>query len=312
MTVKFLEREAVKGLQQNIRRSISEKWLTILLFTLPAAAMYIFFVLFPVARAVQYSLYEWNGLGPLEDFVGLRNFARIFRDPVFRLALRNNFLIAFLSLTIQIPFALGVAYMLNSRLRMRTFFRMVFFMPFVISEVIAAIIFNYIFRTKGGLVNLILEYFGLPAVLWLANPKIVIYTVFIALTWKYFGYHMIILLAGLQNIPQELIEAAQIDGASGWQVFRRVVVPLLGPTLRLSMYLSLIGSIQVFDLVWAMTGGGPVNASTTMAITMYRAGFQRQLLGYASAVAIVIFLLTFTISIVLQRSVMREDLEVTQ
>lgn len=312
MTVKFLEREAVKGLQQNIRRSISEKWLTILLFTLPAAAMYIFFVLFPVARAVQYSLYEWNGLGPLEDFVGLRNFARIFRDPVFRLALRNNFLIAFLSLTIQIPFALGVAYMLNSRLPKRTLFRMVFFMPFVISEVIAAIIFNYIFRTKGGLVNLILEHFGLPAVLWLANPKIVIYTVFIALTWKYFGYHMIILLAGLQNIPQELIEAAQIDGASGWQVFRRVVVPLLGPTLRLSMYLSLIGSIQVFDLVWAMTGGGPVNASTTMAITMYRAGFQRQLLGYASAVAIVIFLLSFTISIVLQRSVMREDLEVAQ
>jgi len=293
-----------------IRRSDKEKWFTIALFILPPAVIYIFFVLIPIARAAQYSMYEWNGLGPLENFVGFRNFIRVFQDSVFMLGLKNNFLIAFLSISLQIPFALGIAYLLNSQLPGRTIFRLIFFMPFVISEVITAIIFNYIFRTDGGLINVILKELGGSPVAWLAKPDIVIYVIFIALTWKYFGYHMIILLAGLQNIPHDLIEAAQIDGASGWQVFRWVVVPLLGPTLRLSMYLSLVGSLQVFDVVWAMTRGGPVNASTTMAITMYKAGFQRQLLGYASAVAVVMFALIFFISIVLQRSIMREDLEV--
>lgn len=312
MDVKLLEEKAIRSLQRSLRRGLGEKWFTIALFTLPPAAVYVFFVLWPVLQAMRYSLYEWNGLGPLQDFVGLRNFIRIFHDPVFMIGLRNNFLIAFLSLTLQIPFALGVAYLLHSRLPGRTFFRLVFFMPFVISEVITAIIFNYIFRTQGGLLNIILEKLGLPTVAWLAIPSIVMYIVFIALTWKYFGYHMIILLAGLQNIPQEFIEAAQIDGASGWQVFTRIVIPLLGPTIRLSMYLSLVGSLQVFDLVWAMTRGGPVNASTTMAIAMYKSAFQSQLVGYGSAVAVVMFLLILFISIALQGSVMREDLEVIQ
>ncbi len=312
MTTKIISRRASSSLRWGSCLAALEKWGTILLFTMPAVVMYIFFVLIPIVQAVRYSLYEWNGLGPLEDFVGLRNFARILHDPVFRMAIWNNFRIAFLSLTIQIPLALGIACVLNAKLPARAVFRTIFFMPFVISEVIAAILFNYIFRTSGGLVNLLLERLGHPPILWLADPNWVIYTVFIALTWKYFGYHMIILLAGLQNIPKELLEAAWIDGASWWQAFRHITLPLLGPTVRLSVYLSIIGSIQVFDLVWAMTGGGPVNASTTMAITMYRAGFQRQLVGYASAVAIVIFLLAFSVSWIMQRSVMRQDLEVVR
>jgi len=286
-----------------------EKWASIGILLLPALVIYTWMVILPVIRAAQFSLYSWNGLGPLTEFIGLGNFVAIMRDEVFRVALGNNLFIIVLSLLVQLPLALGLAVLLQSRLPGRAVFRTVYFMPYVISEVIAAFIFRYIFRPEGGLINMVLGTLHITGPAWLADTHIVMYAVFVTLTWKYFGYHMVLYLAGLQGIPAELKEAAKIDGASSWETFRYVTLPLLTPTIRLTIYLSVIGSLQVFDLVWAMTRGGPVSASETMATYMYRAGFIKQQLGYGSALAIIIFLICFGFSLVYQHFAMRRDVE---
>ena len=138
---------------------------------------------------------------------------------------------------------------------------------------------------------------------------IVMLTMFVIITWKYFGFHMILLLAGLQGIPRELEEAAAIDGASRWQSIRRITLPLLGPTIRVSIFLSIIGSLQLFDLVWVTTRGGPVNASNTMATYMIDWGFRRSQLGYGSAAAVILFLLALVLALIYQRWVMRRDID---
>ena len=294
------------------RRSRSiEKGFALAFFLVPAIVIYTWMVILPVVRAVRYSMYDWNGLGPLIDFVGLSNFQSILDDRVFQMALGNNFLILALSVLLQLPLALGLATLLQSRLPGRAAFRLLFFMPFVMSEVIAGILFNYIFRTasQGGLVNMMLQSVGIKGPAWMGDPDVVMYAVFFALTWKYFGYYVVLFLAGLQNVPDSLKEAARIDGANEIRVFRYVIVPLLRPTIVLTIYLSVIGSLQVFDLVWAMTEGGPVFASETMATYMYRSGFVRQQLGYGCAIAIVIFVIAFTFSLLYQRFVMRPDQE---
>jgi raffinose/stachyose/melibiose transport system permease protein len=304
-------RPNIPSVRYKTNRAI-EKWWTIAIFVVPAAAVYTWMVILPVIRAVQFSLYKWNGLGPLTDFVGLDNFTKaIFSDDIFGIAIGNNVFIIVGSLLFQLPLALGLAVLLNSKLWGRAGFRIIFFMPFVVSEVITGILFTYIFRptSQGGFVNAILGLVGIKGPAWLAEPDIVMYAIFATLTWKFFGLYVVLYLAGLQGIPAELKEAARIDGANNWGVFRNVVLPLLRPTITLTIFLSVIGSLQVFDLVWAMTEGGPVSASETMATYMYRSGFIRQQLGYGSAIAIIIFLIAFTFSLLFQRFVMRRDFE---
>ena len=132
---------------------------------------------------------------------------------------------------------------------------------------------------------------------WLGNTDIVMITLFVIISWKYFGFHMILLLAGLQGIPREIEEAALIDGAGRWQAFRYVTFPLIGPTLRVSIFLSVIGALQLFDIVWVMTGGGPLNASTTMAVNMFKTGFEKQQMGYGSALAVLLFLCALVVAL---------------
>jgi raffinose/stachyose/melibiose transport system permease protein len=231
-------------------------WAGIALFLLPAFALYVLFVIYPIAQAARFSLYDWNGLEPLTDFVGLANFERALADPVFRGAITHNALIVVLSLAIQIPFALALALMLNRRFRGRGILRLVFFAPYVIAEVITAIVATLILQ-PNGLAEHALTAFGLGDAYhpWLADPETVLMALFFIITWKYFGFHMILLLAGLQGIPHEIEEAAAIDGASRRQAIRYVTLPLLGPTIRVSVFLSIIGAIQLFDLVWVTTLG---------------------------------------------------------
>jgi raffinose/stachyose/melibiose transport system permease protein len=286
-----------------------DKAITIFLFLAIPLALYTYLVIVPVAQAAYYSLYKWNGLGPLTDFIGLENYIRLVSEPVFRNAFGHNLFIAVLSVFLQLPFALGLALLLGRSLRGRGFFRVVLFLPYVLSEVIAGTIWTFIYRVDGGLVNLILASIlpGFKPVVWLGDPNTVMYAIFIALTWKYFGIYLILFIAGLQDIPVELEEAARIDGANSGQVNRFIVLPLLGSTIRLAIYLAVVGSIQVFDMVWVMTQGGPVNSSDTMATYLYKFGFQRFQLGYGSAVAVIIFLVAFSFSFLYQRYVMRQE-----
>jgi raffinose/stachyose/melibiose transport system permease protein len=200
--------------------------------------------------------------------------------------------------------------LLNQRIRGRAVFRLLFFLPYVLSEVITAVVWRLLLQ-PNGLADSTLEAVGLGGLRqeWLADPDVVLYTVFVVVTWKYFGFHMILYLAGLQQIPRELEEAAALDGATKWKTFRHVTLPLLGPTIRISVFLSMIGSLQLFDLVWVMTGGGPVNASNTMAVYMIDRGFERSRFGYGSAVAVLVFLLCFVIALAYQRFVLRRDVQ---
>ena len=280
------------------------------LFMLPALLLYALFVLFPIVQAARFSLFDWNGLEALDQFIGLGNFERALADPVFLGAVSHNAFIVILSLAVQIPFALGLALMLNREFRGRAILRLIFFAPYVIAEVITAIVWSLLLQ-PNGLAEHAMTAVGLGDAYhpWLADTDTVLIALFFIITWKYFGFHMILLLAGLQGIPREIEEAAAIDGASRWQAIRYVTLPLLGPTIRVSVFLSIIGSLQLFDLVWVTTRGGPVNASNTMAVYMFDRGFVRFQFGYGSAVAVILFLVCFVLALAYQRWVLRRDTE---
>jgi raffinose/stachyose/melibiose transport system permease protein len=291
-------------------RRLSAKWVTIILFLLPGLALYLLFVLFPVVQAARYSLYNWNGLNPLTDFVGIDNYVNALNSDVFQNAVSHNVFIIVLSLALQIPFSLFLAVLLNRRFHGRAIFRLIFFLPYVLSEAITGIIFS-LFLQPSSMLDTTMQGVGLGGLTqdWLGDTGFVMITLFVIISWKYFGFHMIILLAGLQGIPKEIEEAALIDGAGRWQAFRHVTLPLLGPTLRVSVFLSKIGALQLFDMVWVMTRGGPVGASSTMATLMFKNGFQDSDMGYGSALAVLLFLFALVLAIAYQRFVLRRDVE---
>lgn len=276
----------------------------------PALLLFVGFVLAPIGVAAYYSLYDWQGFGSLTDFVGLGNYRDVLTGAVFQGAVLHNLVIVVLSLVVQLPVSVALALLLNRKLRGRAVLRLVVFAPYVLSEATTAVIWLLILQ-PGGFVDQLLSGLGLHALIrqWLADPRVVLLTLFVVITWKYIGFGIILLLAGLQGIPRELIEAASLDGASPWQATRGVVLPLLGPTIRIWIFLSVIGSLQVFDVVWIMTLGGPANASTTMATYLIDHGFKRYEFGYGSAVAVVLFIICFAFALVYQRFALRRDTE---
>lgn len=283
--------------------------LTILFFLLPALILFLLFVVYPIFQSVYYSFFDWTGLGPAEDFIGLNNFKNILGDRVFLITLRNaGFLIVF-SLLLQLPLSLLLAVLVGRDLPGRAFFRAVFFMPYVISEVITAIMWTFLYNPNPdrGFINAVLVALGGDPQPWLGDTTLVLPAVFIALTWKYFGFHMLLYMAGLQNIPREIEEAGLIDGANSIQNFFYITLPLLRSTIQTSVYLSVLGSIQQFILVWIMSRGGPVNASETLATYMIRFGFVRFQLGYASAVALYMFVICLIFSLLYQRLTREPD-----
>jgi raffinose/stachyose/melibiose transport system permease protein len=276
----------------------------------PALVLFVGFVLAPIGVAAYYSLYDWQGFGSLTDFVGLGNYRDVLTGAVFQSAVLHNLVIVVLSLVVQLPVSVATALLLNRKLRGRSALRLIVFAPYVLSEATTAVIWLLILQ-PGGFVDQSLTVLGLHGLVrqWLADPQVVLLTMFVVITWKYIGFGIILLLAGLQGIPTELREAAALDGASSWQATRRVVLPLLGPTIRIWIFLSVIGSLQVFDVVWIMTLGGPANASTTMATYLIDHGFKRYEFGYGSAVAVVLFIICFAFALVYQRFALRRDTE---
>lgn len=289
------------------RRGDLRTRLEIALFAGPALLVFLGFVILPVVLAAFYSLYNWNGLGPLERFIGIDNYVRALTDPVFQRAIGNNFTIVGLSILIQGPLAIGVALLLNRRMRGRSVFRALIFVPYVLAEVIAGLSWKLLLSPRGG-INAFLENIGLGELAqpWLATPDIALGVMFVIVTWKYLGFAILLMLAGLQGVPQELQEAAAIDGASWWQTQWRITLPLLAPTIRIWIFLSMIGSLQLFDMVWVTTKGGPVGATNTMAVYMLQNGQGAP--GYGSAIAVILFVISLVVALVFQRTAMRRDL----
>ncbi|MET7751692.1 sugar ABC transporter permease [Micromonospora sp. NPDC005367] len=305
------------GLRPSRRSSVRaaqtrRKWYEIIGLTLPAVIVYVMFVLVPMGFAVYYSLFRWRGIGPPTDYVGFDNYVLAFQDPIFLDALRNNAIIVVGSLVVQGPIALAVALLLNRRFRGRAVFRLIVFVPYVLAEVTAGIMWKLLL-TDNGTVDALMRSLGLGSLVraWLADLDIVIWTMLFVLTWKYVGFAIILLLAGLSNVPPELTEAAAIDGASWWQTQRHVMLPLLGPTFRIWMFLSMIGSLQAFEVIWvtSVPAVRSLGASATMATYMVDNGFFARLWGYGNAVAVILFVISFVVALLFQRFLLRRDIE---
>jgi ABC-type sugar transport system permease subunit len=301
------------ALSPSARRARGGGWrmrLEILLLAGPALLVFVGFVIFPVVMAGYYGFFRWQGYGPPTDFVGLNNYVLIIQDIAFQEALWHNLVIVVLSLVLQAPIAILLALLLNRRMRGQSTIRVLLFVPYVISEVVVGTGWALMLQTSGA-VNDLLERLGLGALTqdWLSNPDIAIWTLMGILVWKYVGFAVIIILAGLQGIPEELTEAAQIDGASFWQIQWRITLPLLGPTLRIWAFLSIIGALQLFDLVYIIWGQyiASTAGTSTMATYMVANGRNAGNYGFGNAVAVVIFLISLTIALIYQRFVLRRD-----
>ncbi|MFD2793765.1 carbohydrate ABC transporter permease [Promicromonospora vindobonensis] len=294
------------------RARVSSAWrkrLEIAFFVTPALALFALFVIWPIITAVQLSVFRWKGFGPLVDFVGLRNYLTVLNDDVFVDAVVHNLIIVGGSIAIQLPLGLAIALLLNRKMWGQGLLRTIIFVPYVLAEVIAGVVWFQLLQPQYGVIDNLLGSIGLeaPEQGWLGDPDLALWTVLVVLTWKYLGLAVILFLAGLQSVPEELYEAAQLDGATWWQVQRRITVPLLGPTMRTWAFLSMIGSLQLFDMVWILTGGGPANSTTTMATYLINQGTQSQNFGIAGAASVILFVIALIMAVLYQQLVLSRD-----
>jgi multiple sugar transport system permease protein len=265
------------------------------LFLAPALALIGVFFFLPVAAALVLSLTDFDiyAVGDIDNarFIGIRNYARLLDTPLFWTALKNTAYFAFVGGPLSIAVSLGAALLLDHKLvRFKSFFRTVYFAPFVTTLVAVAIVWRYIYHGRYGLLNYGLSLAGLGPVDWLGDPRWAMPAIILMAVWKNFGYNMLIFIAGLQSIPAELYEAAEIDGASAWQRFRNVTLPMLAPTFLFVGVITMIGYFQLFAEPYVMTQGGPLRSTTSVVLLMYEEGFRWWRMGFAAAVAFVLFL----------------------
>ena len=285
--------------------------LEIAFFVTPALAVFLLFVVWPIVRAIQYSMYSWKGYGPMVDFVGLKNYVYVLGNEVFQGAMTNNLIIMVASIAIQLPLGLAIALLLNRRIVGRNLLRTVVFVPYVLAEVIAGVVWRQMLQADYGLLDTVAGTLGIPTPQqgFLGDTRYALIAVMVVLTWKYLGLAVVLFQAGLAGVPEELYEASQIDGATWWQTQRRITIPLLGPTVKTWAFLSMIGSIQLFDMVWILTGGGPGQATTTMATFLYEFGVDRNLIGIASAASVILFAISLVLALTYQRFVLHRDVD---
>jgi len=272
----------------------------------PAVLLFTMFVVLPVIEAAWYGFYRWNGYGTPTDWVGWRNYALLFRNQVFAQAAWNTALVVAVSLVVQLPFALALAFLVATRSRISTLFRTIFFLPYVLGEVAAGLIWRFVFDGNVGLLAAVFRAFDAEPPFILADADLAIYAILAVVVWKYFGFHMMIYVAGLQDIPRELREAAALDGASRWQTARHVVLPLLWPAIRISIFFAVVGALQLFDVVMPLTGGGPSNATHTLVSFQYTFGITRMNIGFGSAVGVVLFLTCVGFTLLYRRFVLTD------
>jgi raffinose/stachyose/melibiose transport system permease protein len=297
-----LRRTAGQGI-----RFAPDKLKVVLLFLPPALLMFTLFVILPMGEAIYYSFFRWNGFGRPEDFVGLKNYAYLIQHRAFGIALGNNLLIILISLAVQLPLALALAILLAERIRGAYTFRMIFFLPYVLAEVAAGLIWRFVYDGDYGLLATLTNWLGYPPVHLLADRELAIYGVLAVVVWKYFGFHMMIFIAGLQSIDADYYEAARIDGASRTQILRHVTLPMLAPTIRLSIFFAVLGSLQLFDMIVPLTNGGPSDSTQTLVTYLYNFGVVRMRIGFGGAIGVVLFVICVVFAFTYKRTAMRHD-----
>ena len=278
------------------RRRLRQRDYVPYLFILPNILLFVVFVLGPVAFAFAMSFTNWQGTVP-GSWVGLRNYANLVEDDVFITAVRNTILYSLGTVLPMLAISLGLAMMLDSRIRGRTFYRVMVYLPVVISWVAASVIWRLIFIHPDGVLNAALGQVGIPPQLWTGDPVLALPAIMWLTLWKGLGFYTVVYLAGLQTIPAALYEAGMIDGAGRWQLFWHLTLPLLRPTSLFALVIGIIGSFEVFIPVYLMTGGGPGYASMVLVMAIYRAAFSNNQMGYATAIAVVLFFMILSVSL---------------
>ena len=267
------------------------------LFITPALSLITIFFVLPVLAAfllsfTDFDIYSIGDPGSTR-FIGLGNYRTLWDSPLFWTALRNTSLFVVLGGPLSVLASLVAAVLVHSKLvRFRPLFRSAFFAPWVTTLVAVALVWRFVYHPQYGPLNALLQALGLPAIDWLGNPAWAMPAIVVVSVWKNFGYNMLVFLAGLSNIPEELYEAAELDGAGAWHRFRRVTVPMLGPTFVFVGVVTMIASFQIFSEPYVMTQGGPLKSTLTLMLLMYEEGFRWWRLGFATAIAVVLFLLT--------------------
>jgi multiple sugar transport system permease protein len=273
------------------------------LFVAPALVLIGVFFFLPVVAALLLSVTDFDiyavASASNTRFVGLRNYATLLETPLFWSSLRNTFYFAVVGGPLTIAVSLGAALLLNAKLvRWKSLFRTIYFTPFVTTLVAVAIVWRYLYHTRYGLLNYALGAVGVAPVDWLGDPRWAMPAIILMAVWKNFGYNMLIFIAGLQSIPEELYDAANVDGAGPWRTFRSVTLPMLGPTLLFVGVITMIGYFQLFAEPYVMTQGGPLRSTTSVVLLMYEEGFRWWRMGYAAAIAFVLFVVILIATLV--------------
>ena len=273
------------------------------LFVLPALLLYVLFQLVPMLGAFGLSLTSWSGVGPIH-FVGLRNYSHAFHDSMLGAAFVHTLIYSGVTTVAKLTIGLGLALLANKGARMLAVYRTILFLPALMSFVAVGILWSWIYSPSFGLINHALDAVGINTydLTWLGSPSQALPALMIVEVWKWAGYHMVIFLAGLQMIPDELREAAVVDGATRAQVFWRITLPLLKPIVVINFIIAVAGSLNVFDLVYVMTNGGPYNSTQTVMTYVYQEAFSNYSFGYAAAIAVLLFLIVAIITIVSLRA----------
>lgn len=274
----------------------------ILIGLMPALIIYFIFVIIPIFKSFVYGFTDWNGLSELK-FIGMKNFKEILTDEYFWVSFRNNIYVVIASVFGQIPIALILATILNKKIKGVNIFRTIYFMPMVLSTVVVAILWSNIYNSQIGILNAFLQKVGLNSWThnWFGDTKVAMLSVCIVIIWQYVGLYLIIFLAAYQNIPESILEASEIDGASEKQKFFKITLPMLWDTIKVAIVLCIAGSMKSFDLVFVMTGGGPAHATELMAIYMYNKTFNVYKYGYGSAVSLIIFIISLSLILITQK-----------
>jgi alpha-1,4-digalacturonate transport system permease protein len=290
------------------RRSSTTFVLAPLTFIAVSVVLFALFFLWPGALGLWYSLTDYTGVGTPE-FIGVENYVDLAQDPVFYSVLGRTFLYTLLSVPLHYVAALGIAVLLtNSMAKGKSTARIIFFLPWLISPIVAGVIWKWLFGENFGLVNYLIETLGGQGLRWETDPTLALVLILIVSTWGGTAFNMLLFIAAIRNVPQSYLEAAQLDGANSWQRFYRITLPLLRPTSFMVILLTTIGSMKEFAMVQALNGGGPGTSNMFMVQYIYRTGFERADVGYASAASMVLMVILIVIAVIQMRFDKRNDL----
>ncbi len=278
-------------------------------FYVPAVVLMLVFIAYPLCNAVYLSFFKWNGYSANKDFIGLQNYISMFTDKVFRSSLRNTLIYGFVCTFLQQIIGLAMAVFLNTKFKGRGIVRTVIYMPAMVSSLVMGYIMYFFFQTKGGVMNDILNAIAGTSVDWLGNGNIAIAVIVFINTWQFVGVSMVIYLAGIQGVSQSYIEAATVDGANAWQRFRFITLPLLQPALASSVIYNLIGGLKLYDVIIALTDGGPAKKTHSLATYIANRYFDAERAGYAAAIGVFSFVMIMVISMIVNAYFRKKEVD---